>query len=109
MSQVEFKYNSGASRMVEERIAKILQKLGKGGYLTRDMQAGGLSVDVPVILPALPEEEEPVAVGHTAKPVLEIEPQAVESEAPASADEPQESEEAPRRRGGRPRKSQAEE
>lgn len=37
--QVSFKYKNGAERMMARRYADILQKLGRGTYMTRDMQA----------------------------------------------------------------------
>lgn len=37
--KVEFSYKNGRVRVMAERDARILQKLGKGSYLTRDMRA----------------------------------------------------------------------
>lgn len=37
--QVNFKYKNGAERMMARRHADILQKLGRGTYMARDMQA----------------------------------------------------------------------
>lgn len=39
MAHVEFKYTAGHTRKMLERDAKILSKLGKGSYLTRDLAA----------------------------------------------------------------------
>lgn len=43
--KVNFKYPNGKERMMSEREAKILSRLGRGTYLTRDMVADNLSVD----------------------------------------------------------------
>lgn len=37
--QVKFKYKDGRERAMTRRDADILQKLGRGTYLARDMQA----------------------------------------------------------------------
>lgn len=37
--KVEFSYKNGRVRAMAERDARVLQKLGKGSYLTRDMRA----------------------------------------------------------------------
>lgn len=41
MEKVTFSFNSGRQRLMSERDAKLLAKLGKGSYLTRDMAAAG--------------------------------------------------------------------
>lgn len=37
--KVDFSYKNGRVRSMAERDARILQRLGKGAYLTRDMRA----------------------------------------------------------------------
>lgn len=37
--KVDFSYKNGRVRAMAERDARVLQKLGKGSYLTRDMRA----------------------------------------------------------------------
>lgn len=37
MNKVTFTYNTGRERVIPERDARLLQRLGKGTYLTRDM------------------------------------------------------------------------
>lgn len=37
--KVEFSYKNGRVRAMAERDARILQKLGKGSYMTRDLRA----------------------------------------------------------------------
>lgn len=37
--KVEFSYKNGRVRAMAERDARVLQKLGKGSYMTRDMRA----------------------------------------------------------------------
>jgi len=37
--KVDFSYKNGRVRSMSERDARVLQKLGKGSYLTRDMRA----------------------------------------------------------------------
>lgn len=37
--RVNFKYKNGRERMMSRRDANILQKLGRGTYMTRDMRA----------------------------------------------------------------------
>lgn len=39
MTKVEFSYKNGRVRAMAERDARILQKLGKGSYMTRDLRA----------------------------------------------------------------------
>lgn len=39
MSRVTFKHNNGRVQKMVERDARVLQKLGKGTYLTRDLRA----------------------------------------------------------------------
>ena len=39
MSRVTFKHNNGRVQKMVERDARVLQKLGKGSYLTRDLRA----------------------------------------------------------------------
>lgn len=39
MQKVTFTYNNGRERMLSARDAELLQRLGKGTYLTRDMAA----------------------------------------------------------------------
>jgi len=43
MSTVDFTYNNGRQRVMAERYAKVLNRLGHGTYLTRDMQAQPVS------------------------------------------------------------------
>lgn len=37
--KVNFQYTNGRERMMSRRDAEILQKLGRGSYMTRDMRA----------------------------------------------------------------------
>lgn len=37
--KVDFSYKNGRVRAMSERDARILQKLGKGSYMTRDLRA----------------------------------------------------------------------
>lgn len=39
MSRVTFKHNNGRVQKMVERDARVLQKLGRGSYLTRDLRA----------------------------------------------------------------------
>lgn len=49
MQKVTFTYKNGRERMLSARDAELLQRLGKGTYLTRDMAAARpLAVLVPV-------------------------------------------------------------
>ncbi|CAB3924965.1 hypothetical protein [Achromobacter ruhlandii] len=49
MQKVTFTYKNGRERMLSARDAELLQRLGKGTYLTRDMTANRpLSVVMPV-------------------------------------------------------------
>ena len=49
MQKVTFTYKNGRERMLSARDAELLQRLGKGIYLTRDMTADRpLSVVMPV-------------------------------------------------------------
>ncbi len=104
--KIEVTDRDGRVRLMNEKVARLLQKTGRITYLTRDMQAGGLTVDVPVLLPAEVEPEVQVA------PEVPTEPETVapfvqdEPEAPAEQAEP---EEAPKRRVRLTRKAQAEE
>lgn len=45
--KVEFSYKNGRVRAMAERDARILQKLGKGSYMTRDMRAQPVANNVP--------------------------------------------------------------
>lgn len=47
MQKVTFTYKNGRERMLSARDAELLQRLGKGTYLTRDMAA-----DRPVVVVA---------------------------------------------------------
>lgn len=53
MQKVTFTYKNGRERMLSARDAELLQRLGKGTYLTRDMRA-----DRPVVVAvsAVPNE-----------------------------------------------------
>lgn len=51
MSKVEFTYKTGRKRMLRERDAKLLKRLGRGTYMTRDMRAQPEPV---VVEPATP-------------------------------------------------------
>jgi len=55
MSKVEFTYKTGRKRMLRERDAKLLQRLGRGTYMTRDMRAQPQPV---VVEPATPAPDE---------------------------------------------------
>jgi hypothetical protein len=48
MARVEFKYANGRVRTMDSRHAKVLEKLGKGSYLTRDMRAAPVDQIAPV-------------------------------------------------------------
>lgn len=48
MESVNFTYNGGDVREMEERYAVILQQLGHGTYMTRDMQAAASRPVAPV-------------------------------------------------------------
>lgn len=49
MQKVNFTYKNGRERMLSARDAELLQRLGKGTYLTRDMAAARpLEVVLPV-------------------------------------------------------------
>lgn len=54
MAKVEFTYQAGNKKLMAENYARILQKLGRGTYQTRDMRAVPL---VPLAPP--PEVQEP--------------------------------------------------
>ncbi len=49
MRKVTFTYKNGRERMLSARDAELLQRLGKGTYLTRDMAAAR---PVAVVIPA---------------------------------------------------------
>lgn len=49
MQKVTFTYKNGRERMLSARDAELLQRLGKGIYLTRDM---GAARPVAVVVPA---------------------------------------------------------
>lgn len=49
MQKVTFTYKNGRERMLSARDAELLQRLGKGTYLTRDMAAAR---PVAAVLPA---------------------------------------------------------
>lgn len=49
MQKVTFTYKNGRERMLSARDAELLQRLGKGTYLTRDMAAAR---SVAVVIPA---------------------------------------------------------
>jgi len=49
MQKVTFTYKNGRERMLSARDAELLQRLGKGAYLTRDMAAAR---PMPVVMPA---------------------------------------------------------
>ncbi|WP_336235740.1 hypothetical protein [Achromobacter dolens] len=46
MQKVTFTYKNGRERMLSARDAELLQRLGKGTYLTRDMAAASPAVVV---------------------------------------------------------------
>lgn len=48
MQKVTFTYKNGRERMLSARDAELLQRLGKGTYLTRDMAAAR---PFPVVMP----------------------------------------------------------
>lgn len=58
MKKVVFNYKSGTVREMELRYATILQKLGHGTYLTRDMRPQPVMNEVKVDIQTLPEVEE---------------------------------------------------
>lgn len=45
--KVDFSYKNGRVRSMAERYARILQKLGKGSYMTRDMRAQPVANNAP--------------------------------------------------------------
>ena len=45
MNRVQFQYKSGRVKMVSSSNAELLQRLGQGTYLTRDMRAARAVVD----------------------------------------------------------------
>lgn len=45
--KVNFTYTNGRERVMLERDAKILAKLGRGTYLTRDMHAALIAAEAP--------------------------------------------------------------
>lgn len=49
--KVNFQYTNGRERMMSRRDANILQKLGRGTYMTRDMRAQ------PVVEPANADDD----------------------------------------------------
>jgi hypothetical protein len=49
--RVNFQYANGRERMMSRRDANILQKLGRGTYMTRDMRA------LPVVEPVNTEDD----------------------------------------------------
>lgn len=66
MAKVEFTYRSGGTRSISERDAKILSKLGRGTYLTRDLVAAPpapvqVFTPPPAPVPAPAPEPDPVA------------------------------------------------
>lgn len=74
MANVVFNYKSGVVREMELRYAKILQGLGHGNYMTRDMRPQPVLTDVKVEIQAAPEveaveevEEAPKKRGRPAK------------------------------------------
>lgn len=61
MNKVTFTFKTGRERVLSERDARLLQRLGKGTYLTRDMAAAPVIPAVPVVTTALTPAQ-PVAV-----------------------------------------------
>lgn len=59
MMEVDFKYNDGRTRLIKESAARILQKLNKGSYLTRDMAHQPAAVVVQKATEAVPVDHEP--------------------------------------------------
>lgn len=49
MNKVTFTFKTGRERVLSERDARVLQRLGKGTYLTRDMAAAPAAPAVPVV------------------------------------------------------------
>ena len=72
MSKVNFTYKNGLQKVMTPRYAKILQKIGRGTYATRDMLASRVvrieddidNLDVPGLL--LLAKERGVKVHHKA-------------------------------------------
>lgn len=58
MKKVVFNYKSGTVREMELRYATILQKLGHGTYLTRDMRPQPVLAGVKIEIQTAPEVEE---------------------------------------------------
>lgn len=49
MNKVTFTFKTGRERVLSERDARLLQRLGKGTYLTRDMAAAPVVPIAPVV------------------------------------------------------------
>lgn len=105
--KIEVTDKFGRVRLMNEKIARILQKSGRVTYMTRDMVAAPV-VPPPVHVPVAPDAE---AVREDDRVELDEQQAApgheIKAEMPESEDSEEEAE-APRRRG-RPRKAQAEE
>lgn len=54
MQKVTFTYKNGRERMLSARDAELLQRLGKGTYLTRDMTAAH---PLPVVTPVADDKD----------------------------------------------------
>lgn len=61
MNKVTFTFKTGRERVLSERDAKLLHRLGKGTYLTRDMAAAPVAPAAPVF-EAVVEPAEPMLV-----------------------------------------------
>lgn len=67
--KVTFIYKGGRERMMSRREADILQKLGRGTYMTRDMRAQPVVHPDSAAIDVLPDSREPDAV---AAPTVEL-------------------------------------
>lgn len=66
MKKVVFNYKSGTVREMELRYATILQKLGHGTYMTRDMRPEPVLSEISVTIETEPEQA-PKKRGRPAK------------------------------------------
>lgn len=84
MNKVTFTYKTGRQRSMTERDARLLQRLGKGTYLTRHMEA---AQPVGAVLgdPLLDEFRDHREVAPDPEDVLSIDPEASFAEAPITS------------------------
>lgn len=55
MEKVNFTFKTGRKRLMSERDAKLLERLGKGAYMTRDLRAAPATAVLQTTAPVAPQ------------------------------------------------------